>query len=76
MSIWYEIQHNQIGIFDFTSMLVTDVEDQICWWQVWDVVDFHVYKVTNIKYLSTSLSGRVGLSKRISIAELEFSAGK
>ena len=44
MSIWYETQHNQIG--KITSMLVTDVGDQMCWWQVWD--NGYIEKITNI----------------------------
>ena len=45
-----------------TSMLVTDVWDQMVWWQVWDVGDKshhqHQDLGTNIKYqLPTSYSG-------------------
>ena len=31
-----------------TSMLVTDVEDQMCWWQVWDVGDRYRMLVTDL----------------------------
>ena len=53
-----------------SSMLVTDVGDQMCWWQVWDVSDrfrmlvtdlihwgnYQHHKVTNITMSPTSLS--------------------
>jgi len=50
-----------------TSMLVTDVGNQMCWWQVWDVCDrfrmmvtdlivSHCHKVTNITMSPISLS--------------------
>ena len=55
--------HNIIyGLYEYqfsksvTSMLVTDVGDQMCWWQVWDVGDMsshqHQKFGTNIKYQS------------------------
>ena len=35
-----------------TSMLVTDVRDEMCWRQLWDVGHLHLKDVTNIEILS------------------------
>jgi len=42
--------HLEIGKIWVTSMLVTDVGDQMCWWQVWDVRESrqHNDSATNI----------------------------
>jgi len=47
-----------LGIFYFTvgiltSMLVTDVEDDMCWWKLWDVGDSVGYSIINIQKLTS-----------------------
>jgi len=55
----FMVMKDRDNFHSITSMLVSDIGDQICWWQVWDVGDrfrilmtnFIHWKITNIMIL-------------------------
>ena len=49
-----------ISLHWVTSMLVTDVGDQMCWWQVWDVGDrFRMFVIDLIHNEKTNITKKV-----------------
>ena len=48
-----KMHQTAIHLFQATSMLLTDVDDKMCWRQVWDVADVLAVFVTDILYLWT-----------------------
>ena len=41
------LEDNKVWV---TSMLVTDIGDQMCWWQVWDIGDRFRMLMINLIY--------------------------
>ena len=50
-----------------TRILMTDVGDEMCWWQLWGIVDGLAVFVANIVYLST-LASSTKIRKMLSIS--------